>query len=393
MVAAGIQRGESGRVSATQGGGRKTGKAAAGERTGERLLSIDALRGFDMFWIVGGDVLATKLLERSTSADAARLKLQFEHVDWAGFRFYDLIFPLFMFLVGCVIPFSLSRYQQQPSQAWSRILRRTALLFLLGLVCNGLLQFRFGDLRYPGVLQRIALCYGISAVLFLKLSARGLIATIAGILLSYWALLALVPAPGSVAGDFSKAGNLPGYVDRALLPGRIPAQWYGDGDNEGILSTIPAVSTVLLGCLAGLWLRTDRSGWGRFAGLCLMGGVLLSAGYSWGVVFPIIKNLWTSSFVLVAAGWSMLLLSAFYLVIDVMGFRRWAFFWAVIGVNAITIYVVPRFVDFDGMAAFFLSGIARLSGAWGEVVLAVGVLSAQWLFLLYLYRNRIFLRL
>jgi predicted acyltransferase len=124
-----------------------------------------------------------------------------------------------------------------------------------------------------------------------------------------------------------------------------------------------------------------------------MGGVFLSIGYSWGAAFPIIKNLWTSSFVLVAAGWSLLLLSVFYLVIDVLRFRRWAFVWAVIGVNAITIYVVPRFVDFEKMADFFLAGVARLSGNWGMVVLAAGVLTAKWLFLFSLYRSRTFLRL
>lgn len=376
-------------MSASKSSLKKSGTA----ESGERLLSLDALRGFDMFWIIGGDELASRILERSASPEAAKWKLQLEHVEWEGFRFYDLIFPLFMFLVGCVIPFSLSKFQQQPSQAWPRILRRTVLLFMLGLVCNGLLMFRFGELRYPGVLQRIALCYGISAVLFLKLSVRGLVVTILSVLLGYWGLLSLVPVPGGVAGDFSKAGNLAGYVDRALLPGKIPVQWYGRGDNEGILSTLPAVCTVLLGCLTGVWLKTDRSGWSRFAGMCLMGGVFLSIGYSWGAAFPIIKNLWTSSFVLVAAGWSLLMLSVFYLVIDVLRFRRWAFVWAVIGVNAITIYVVPRFVDFEKMADFFLAGVARLSGNWGMVVLAAGVLTAKWLFLFSLYRSRTFLRL
>lgn len=346
-----------------------------------------------MFWIAGGDTLATAILKNIDSAQAKSMSEQFEHVDWAGFRFYDLIFPLFMFLVGCVIPFSLEKYRSQPGAVYSRIIRRTLLLFLLGLVCNGLLKFEFSTLRYAGVLQRIAICYGIASLLFLHLSLRKLLITLATILLGYWAVFAFVPVPGGVAGDYSKEGNLGGYLDRTLLPGRIPDQWYGYGDNEGLLSTIPAVATVLLGCLAGLWLRTNRGGWEKAAGLLGAGLLCLVTGTIWGWSFPVIKNLWTSSFVLVAGGWSLILLSLFYSVIDVMGYRRWAWFWAVIGVNAITIYIVPRFIDFDKMAAFFLPGIARLSGAWGPAVLAAGSLAAQWLFLYWLYRNKTFLRL
>lgn len=115
-----------------------------------RLQSLDALRGFDMFWIAGGDALATSLLSRLNSPTASRLKSQFEHVEWEGFRFYDLIFPLFMFLVGCVIPFSLEKFRDDPRSAYGRILRRTASLFVLGLICNGLLKFDFGNLRYAG---------------------------------------------------------------------------------------------------------------------------------------------------------------------------------------------------------------------------------------------------
>ncbi|MFN5051388.1 MAG: acyltransferase family protein [Planctomyces sp.] len=364
---------------------------ASGE---QRLLSLDALRGFDMFWIMGGDALANAVLAVFPAPWAVRLRQQFEHVEWAGFRFYDLIFPLFLFLVGCVIPYSLGKYQSQPSAAALRILRRVALLVLLGLIANGLLRLQPGNLRYCGVLQRIGICYGLAAFLYLKFRVRGLMLTTLAILLGYWAVLALVPAPGGVPGDYSKAGNLAGWLDRRLLPGQIPAQWYGFGDNEGLLSTIPAVATALLGVLAGLWLKSGWSGLLKVAGLAVAGVVLVFGGYEWGRWFPIIKNIWTSSFVLVAGGFSLLLLSVFYLLIDVLGLRRPAFFWSVIGVNAITIYMVPRFVDFDRMAGFFLGGIARQAGVqWGAVVLAAGALAAQWLFLYWLYRTRTFLRL
>jgi predicted acyltransferase len=358
-----------------------------------RLQSLDALRGFDMFWIAGGDALATSFFGRFDSPAAIRIKSQFEHVEWEGFRFYDLIFPLFMFLVGCVIPFSLEKFRGDPRSAYGRIFRRTVALFVLGLICNGLLKFDFGNLRYAGVLQRIALCYGITAVLFLTFRVRGQIVVAAAILLGYWGLLAFVPVPGGVAGDYSKEGNLAGYLDRSWLPGKIMEQYYGYGDNEGILSTVPAIVTVMLGVFAGLWLKSSRPDWAKTGGLLFCGVSFVVIGTLWGRNFPIIKNLWTSSFVLVAGGWSLLLLGLFYTLIDVVRWQKWSFFWTVIGMNAIVMYVAPRFIDFDRMAAFFLTGVARLSGSGGDFLLEAGSMGAKWLFLYYLYRNRVFLRL
>jgi len=360
---------------------------------GDRLHSIDAIRGFTMFWIAGGDTLATLLLERWNSPASQRLQLQFDHVEWEGFRFYDLIFPLFLFLVGCVIPFSLEKYRDCPTAVYGRILRRTATLFLLGLITNGLLGFHFAELRYAGVLQRIAVCYGLASLFFLNLRWKGQSAAIGAILLGYWALLACVAAPGGTAGDFGKSSNLAGYLDRTYLPGTIPKPYYGDGDSEGLLSTIPATATVLLGALAGQWLRSNRSGWAKAGGLLVAGTVGVAGGTAWGFTFPIIKNLWTSSFVLLTAGWSLILLSFFYLLIDVMKLRRWAFLWIVIGMNAITIYVAPRLIDFEKPAAFLLAGCIELAGGWAAVLLQFGALTAKWLFLYFLYRHRVFLRL
>ena len=360
-----------------------------------RLTSIDALRGFDMFWIVGGDALFRAIARHLDPQSRNLIETQLEHATWEGFRFYDLIFPLFLFLVGVVIPFSLAKITERNeprSATWSRIIRRTLLLFALGLLCNGILRFDFDELRIAGVLQRIAVCYGVAAIVVMHTGVKFQASLVAAILLGYWALLAFVPAPGSSPGDFSKEGNLAGYVDRNFLPGKILEPYYGDGDNEGLLSTIPAVATTLLGVLAGHWLRCGRGAGTRLLGLLAAGIVCLAAGYAWSSAFPIIKNLWTSSFVLVAGGWSLLLLATFCAIIDVAGWRRWAFFFVVIGANAITIYVVPRFVDFRHMAEFFLDGFADRSGEYGPIVLIAGTLAAKWLFLLYLYRNRIFLR-
>jgi predicted acyltransferase len=360
-----------------------------------RLQSIDALRGFDMFWIIGGDVVVKALAHWAGWSASGTIDDQLEHVPWDGFHFYDLIFPLFLFLVGVVIPFSLDRLRtrgEDRAALYWRIARRTALLFALGLLCNNVLQFDFDNLRIAGVLQRIALCYGFAALIVMHTGVRGQALVTTAILLGYWALLAFIPAPGSSPGDYSMETNLAGYIDRHYLPGKIIPEYYGFGDNEGLLSTIPAVATALLGALAGHWLRSGRRPAAKVLGLVLAGVGSLLLGTAWGIWFPVIKNLWTSSFVLVAGGWSLLLLALFYGVIDVLGFRRWAFFFTVIGANAITIYVVPRFIDFPKIARFFLGGVARHSGSFAPVVTALGVLAVQWLFLLYLYRKRILLR-
>jgi predicted acyltransferase len=361
----------------------------------ERLLTIDALRGFDMFWIIGGDQLARALGKWWGTPAAETFAEQFEHVQWEGFRFYDLIFPLFLFTVGCVLPFSLAKYQggEHPkAAALGRIARRVVLLFLLGLIYSGLLQFNF-PMRMTGVLNRIAICYGIAAVIYLFTSARTQAILVAAILIGYWGILTFVPAPETgKAGDFAIETNLGGYLDRHYLPGKIFPDYYGYGDNEGLLSTIPAITTALLGVLAGQWLKSNRSGWAKAFGLIAGGAASVALGTVWGQSFPIIKILWTSSFVLVAGGWSLILLGLFYAIIDVLRLRSWAFFFIVIGVNAITIYMASRIIPFEQMARFFLGGVARLSGDLRPAVLAAGTLAIEWLFLLYLYRRKLFLR-
>jgi predicted acyltransferase len=362
----------------------------------ERLTSIDALRGFDMFWIVGGDAAARAICKWWGTPQALEFGEQFEHVEWQGFRFYDLIFPLFLFLVGVVLPFSLRKYMtgaHPKGHALQRTARRVVLLFLLGLIHNGLLDFKFDTLRVAGVLQRIAVCYGIAALIFLFTKARTQAIVFAAILVGYWALLMYVPAPESkTAGDVSKQTNLAGYIDRHYLPGKIYQGYYGFGDNEGLLSTIPAVATALLGVLAGHWLLSNRNRWIKALGLAAAGGACVGLGFFWGQSFPIIKNLWTSSFVLVAGGWSLLLLSLFYTIIDVIKLRAWAFVFVVIGVNAITIYMAKEIIPFAEISTYFLGGAIKHSGSFGPVIKTLGVILIEWLFLLHLYRNRIFLR-
>jgi predicted acyltransferase len=294
-----------------------------------------------------------------------------------------------------VLPFSLRKYltgAHPKSAALGRTARRVVLLFLLGLIYNHLLLFHFTELRVTGVRQRIAISYGMASLIFLFTRVRTQVILFAAILGGYWAILMYVPSPDSGAGDFAKETNLAGYLDRHYLPGKIYEAYYKYGDNEGLLSTIPAVATTLLGVLAGHWLLSDRNRWAKAAGLAIAGLACLGLGTLWGREFPIIKILWTSSYVLVAGGWSLLLQALFYTIIDVIGLRSWAFFFVVIGVNAITIYIANEIIPFEVIADRLLGGVARLSGSFGPVVVLVGAVILEWLFLFHLYRNRIFLR-
>jgi predicted acyltransferase len=362
------------------------------ESSNARVHAIDALRGFDMFWIIGADAFFASLLAYFATDWSTRLALQLEHVAWEGFRFYDLIFPLFLFLVGCALPYSLEKYRAKPSEIYLRIARRVLALVLLGLLANGILKFDWENLRYAGVLQRIGVCYGIGAMIYLHSSLRGQVLIGSAILLGYWAILSWVPSPGGIAGDLSIEGNLAGWLDRRFLPGKILEKYYGYGDNEGLLSTLPAVATVLTGVLTAHGLRSSVSPWRKLIGLLAAAIACLSLGYLWSFEFPIIKNLWTSSFVLVTTGWSLVLLAAFYFLMDILELRRWAMVFTVIGVNAITIYIAQRFIDFDFMANYFLQGTVRLAGAVGPSIQLAGVLIAKILFLWLLYSKRIFLR-
>lgn len=364
----------------------------------ERLLSLDALRGFDMLWIVGADALGSALSQFRGGAPVRFAARQLDHADWAGMHFEDLIFPLFVFMVGVAIPYSLDRIVAAGGQAAARrrILRRTVLLFLLGLLYYGGIAHGLAQLRLMGVLQRIALCYCAASLLYLRLSRRDILFTCAGLLVGYWALLAFVPVPGIGAGNFTEGHNLANWIDAHLLPLR---KWDGDHDPEGLLSTFPAVATCLIGLLAGTVLRDPaRRPWAKVALLVAAGAGLLVAGLVWGQHFPLIKKIWTSSFVLVAGGWSLLLLSGFYLVADVLKVRSVFQPFAWIGSNALAIYLVSNIVDVNALSSRLVGGgvEAALNALWpglGTLVLVLLGIALCVALCGYLHRRRIFLRL
>jgi predicted acyltransferase len=354
-----------------------------------RFISVDALRGFDMFWIVGGDHLIRSLPKVHDSPLTRTLAAQMEHNDWAGFHFYDLIFPLFVWIVGVSIPFSIPKMIERDGRAAAirRIVVRSVLLFALGVFYMGGLSNGFKNVYFAGVLHRIAVAYFFAAMLFCFFRPRALAILVPVFLLGYWALLTFVPVPGIGPASYAHAKNLAYYVDQRWMPGQ-----HFEGT---ILSTPAAVANCLLGIFAGLLLkdvrRTERR---KVLTLLGAGAASLGLGILWSFQFPIIKLLWTSSYVLVSCGIAAMLLGVFHLVIEVWRLRTWAMPFVWIGMNAITIYIASALLNFRKIADRFVGGdVAHAMGSSAELVRsAVALLLAFWL-AYFLYRRKVFLRL
>lgn len=370
--------------------------ATSTTKSSGRLLSLDALRGFDMFWIMGAEAIFHELYKLTDSPFWGALSTQMEHVEWNGFRFYDLIFPLFLFISGVAMPFSLARRIDKgvsKQELAKHVVRRGLTLVLFGIIYNGALRSMDWDqIRYASVLGRIGLAYMFAGLIFIYASRRNQLFWFVGILISYWAMMMFIPVPGYGAGDLSLEGSLVGYVDRMLLPGVL---WLKVHDPEGILSTFPAIATALMGALAGYQLRDVGLAPSRKALVIGIAGIVsLGLGWLWDLNFPVNKNLWTSSFVLVAGGWSLILLSIFYYIIDVRGWKSWAFFFIVIGLNSITIYMAPVFIDFFYTTGALFEGLfSYFSETWRPLLGVIAFVGIKWLFLYFLYRKKWFLRI
>jgi len=385
-------------------GERRAISAATAASATTRVASVDALRGFAMIWIITGDALAWAFHDMANgksgplSAVAMFVSEQLRHVDWDGLRFYDFLFPLFLFVTGVSIVLSLPRLVEREGRwaAHRRVLTRSLLLFALGLIYYGGASNVWPDIRLLGVLQRIALCYMFASLLFLNLDLRGLVIAFLTLVVGYWALMTFVPVPETGAGSFTEEANLARWVDAHYLPG---LRLYGEWDPEGLLSTLPAIGTCLLGVLTGIALKemraepTQRALWLIGAGV-----VLIAAGYLWDLQFPIVKKIWTSSFVLVAGGYSVLLLGIFYLLLDVWGQKAWAplFFW--VGANSILLYMINGVVEFRALAARLIGGnisefldtqLTYGAGSLAKSAIGLGLAIA---FAHVLYRRKIFLR-
>jgi predicted acyltransferase len=314
-----------------------------------RLVALDAFRGI---------TIAAMILVNNPGAEHHGYRWLL-HAHWNGWRAADLIFPAFLVIAGVAIPLSFARQVALgvPRRAIAaKVLTRTRIIFGLGLLLNALPYFDWSVLRIPGVLQRIALCYGAAALLALYADVRGQLTAALALLLGYWALLTLVPVPGVGRGVLQPGTDLGSYLDRLLMGGHL---YHQEWDPEGLLSTLPAIATTMAGVLAGDWLRAARTARRGLLGLLGAGLALIALGEIWNRWLPINKNLWTSSFAVFTAGTALTGFAICLWLIDVRGHRRWAMPFVVYGTNPILAYGLSSVGD----KALMLAHIRGPSGA------------------------------
>ena len=345
-----------------------------------------------MFWIIGGGMILRGLGEAFPCPPFDWMAAQVGH-PWDRFLPWDLIMPLFLFIVGVAMPFSLGKRLAKGDgkrQIYFKVLRRTVILFVLGMVATGhLLDFDLSTLHlYYDTLQCIAVGYLFASIMMLELSIAKQVTVTALLLVLYWVLMRWVPVPGHGAGVFTPEGNLAIYIDRQILgPFQHGISW------TYILPSMTFVCSVMLGVMGGQILRSTTSPARKVLALTAAGVGCLAAGWTWGFWFPLVNQMRTSSMVLFAAGWSFLLLALFYLVIDVWGLRKWAFVFVVIGMNPITAYMASHLVSFPAMGKTFVGGLAKWLGPAYGAVEATAALVILWLILYWMYRKKTFLRI
>jgi predicted acyltransferase len=361
----------------------------------ERLYSLDALRGFDMFWIMGAEGIVESLSKSTGASFWKGFAQELTHPDWNGFHFYDLIFPMFLFIAGVATPYSvgkaLDKGKTRKQLLW-RVVKRGLLLVLFGIIYNNGLQLHaISEMRFGSVLGRIGLAYMFANIIALYFKERAQIIWFLGIIIGYWLLLKFTAAPGFAAGNLTMEGNFASYIDRLIMPGRLYLHIH---DPEGLTSTIPAVATGLLGIMTGNFLKKSLFSQSKKVLYMLITGVVfIIVAHIWDIDFPINKNLWSSSFVLNVGGYSLILLGIFYYIIDVKGYKKWAFFFKVIGMNSILIYMSEHFIDWDYSTAAFFKWAQQLAGTpYSIVVAALGYVLIKWAALYFLYKKKVFLR-
>lgn len=357
-----------------------------------RLLSVDALRGFDMFWIMGGEVIFKSLDLIFDSRTTGFIVTQLDHVEWLGFRFYDIIMPLFVWLAGVSLPFSFaSRLSRNPNKSalWPHILRRFLILWILGMMVQGNLlsydpeNFKF----YSNTLQAIAAGYLISCVFILYLNVRFQIAATIGLMMIYWLVMAVVPVPGAGANVYLPQENIALYIDKLLL-GK-----FQDGTTyTWILSSLNFGATAMLGVFAGYLLKSARPARYKFWSLLVTGAGMIVLGLIWHPAHPIIKHIWTGSFVLFAGGICYLMMAFFYLTVDMFNTPRWLKPFIIIGSNAIVAYTAWHLFDFGLVSDVFTGGLEQYTGNWYPFIRAVAAFLVIYLILRYMYRKKVFIK-
>ncbi len=360
------------------------------------LLSIDALRGFDMLLISGGGTFLVLLENNTGLAWIDWIAGQLKHPAWNGFTFYDFIFPLFLFIAGVSMAFSLNKGIEMglsKAELYKKAFWRMLILVVLGILDKNqpVTFFEPSQIRVASVLGRIGVAGFFASLLYLNFSRLHRIFWVAGILLLYYAALFLIPVPGYGAGNLSMEGNLVGWIDRNFLPGRLLQKIY---DENGLITQLPALCLTVLGSLAGDVLRSERKEGKKLQILLLAGIAGIGIGLFWGLHFPINKHLWSSSFIMLTAGMAFLILSLFYYVIDVLKFQSWAFFFQVIGMNSLTIYLAYHFIDFEHTSHALFAGLyAPLPEQFHAALEALGALVLVWSMMYFLYRKKIFIKI
>jgi predicted acyltransferase len=296
-----------------------------------RLVSLDVFRGIT----IAGMVLV------NNPGTWSSIYWPLEHAEWNGWTPTDLVFPFFLFIVGVSITLAFARRVEEGSvrrDLYLKVIKRTAIIFGLGLFLNGFPYFQLGTIRIAGVLQRIAICYLIASLIFLTTKVRTQLLIAIALLIVYCLVMTRLAAPGYAPGDLTKEGSIASFVDRVLLGPHIWKQGKVY-DPEGLLSTFPAVATTLFGILTGHWLRSERPRLEKVVGMFVAGAVFVALGWAWNPFFPINKSLWTSSYVLFTAGLALQFLALCYWLIDIKGYRKWAWPFEVFGVNALALFV------------------------------------------------------
>lgn len=358
----------------------------------KRLHSLDALRGFDMFWITGGGYL---LITLSQMFGWSGIENQMHHVRWEGFHFEDLIFPLFMFISGVAIPFSIKAKIEKnvpKNKLALKAFKRMVILIFLGILYNGTFKNGFGENgRIASVLGQIGIgyfCASLIVIYFTSFKSR--LIWLAGILTGFGVIQLLIPVPGFGAGMLTPEGSINGYIDQLFLPGRLHGVTF---DPEGILCSLSATGVTLMGTIAGNILRKQKNtDWQKIGYLAGAGVASILLALVLSTFYPIIKSAWTSTFNLLTGGISFLLLAFFYMVIDHWGFKKWAFYFRVIGMNSIFVYLFTRMVDMWDLSQYFVGWITKPLGDSGKIPAILGGLLLVWLLLYYMYKKKIFLR-
>lgn len=371
----------------------------------QRLESLDVLRGFDLFCLVGLEVIIHRMSEPIGQSWYNKFLWNFSHVQWTGFSPWDLVMPLFLFMAGVSIPFALSHYKSDPNKlpVYRRIIKRFLLLWIFGMMCQGnLLDLDPNRIYiYSNTLQSIAVGYLVSSILFLNTRVKTQIGIAAAFLIVYWAIMQFVTVGSYGGGNYTPDGNIAEWIDRVVL-GRLR-----DGAEvvEGevvfstnyrytwILSSLNFVVTVLTGMFAGHILKnkeTDpRKKW---QWLLIIGISMVAAGWLWHIQMPVIKKIWSSSMVLVSSGYCFLLMGVAYYWIDYKGNRKYLSWLKVYGMNSIAAYMLAMCVNFSCIGQSLFYGTAQYIGSWYPVLIAIVNALIIYLILWFMYKNKIFLK-